>query len=223
MQDNVLSICNLGIAFMSDGKEDVLYKNFSYEFVPGIYTLIGESGCGKSTLMRAIVNLQSYSGQILLNGAPIGLSSHNAYMLHQHYADFPWCTVLQNVLMAYKAQRVKITKERITEATNILKTLGLGEHLSKKTGKFASEISGGQSQRVSLAVGFACRPKIFLLDEPTSALDRQNTLLVEEMLIDYQNKMNAIIIIITHDPKVPDELGARKLMMSKDFRIRENG
>ncbi len=216
-----LKLDKLTISYVQpDGSTNTIYKNFTKEFAPGIYTLLGESGCGKSTLMRAISGLKECeAGQILLNGKVLKKANPEVYMLHQHYADFPWCSVYKNVLMAYKAKKIKITSKEKNEAMQILELLGLKEQANKKVGEFNSEVSGGQSQRLSFAIGLAMKPKVWLLDEPTSALDRENMIKVANILKNYQKSTQAIIIAITHDISFAKELDSTEIVLDKSIRI----
>lgn len=205
-----------------DGSKNTIYKNFTKEFEPGIYTLLGESGCGKSTLMRTIAGLKEYeTGQILLDGKVLKKANPAVFMLHQHYADFPWHSVYKNVLMAYKAKKIRITSKEKKEAMDILELLGLKEHANKKVGEFNSEVSGGQSQRLSFAIGLAMKPKVWLLDEPTSALDSENMEKVAAILKNYQQNTQAIIIAITHDLNFAKRLNSTEIKLDESIRITE--
>lgn len=215
-----LELKNLTISYENHGEKNTIYSNYSQEFVSGIYCFTGESGCGKSTLMRTIVGLKEPdSGEILLDGVQVPKRTADIQMVHQHYKDFPWLTAEKNVELAYKVRKRKITKRVKKEIKGFLKSFGLLEQANKKVGDFNGEISGGQSQRLSICVALAAKPKLLLMDEPTSALDTENMKNVARIIKEYQRKTDSIIIIITHDPKFLIELGAKEILLDETARL----
>lgn len=210
---NILQLRNFGMRF----DENVLFTHMDLDLEPGIYAFSGPSGCGKSTLMRCIAGLENrYTGEIFLNGEKQVWCSQDKHMMMQHYTSFPWLNVLENALMVYKGHQITPTAEDIKEAKEILKKLGLEEHLDK----LPSQISGGQDQRLSLASAIMNRwSKVFLYDEPTSALDNDNDMIVVEMIKEHQKKYGTIEIIITHEEHVIEGLGAKILEFTPEFRL----
>lgn len=210
----LLQFRNFGIAFDSN----VIFENFEYEFKPGIYAFSGTSGVGKTTLMRCIAGLEKrYTGEILLNGKVLTGTTPDIHMVHQHYTSYPWLNVVKNVLMVYKGHKVKITKEHIDEAKEVLTRFGLGEHLNK----IPSQISGGQDQRLSLCTAFV-NPwsKVILYDEPSSALDSDNTKILVELIKEHQAKYQTIEIVITHDQNLLKNLNPIIIYFTPEFRLR---
>lgn len=211
---NELTVKNFSLAY----GDNVLFKNFTYTFKPGIYIFSGESGVGKTTLMRFIAGLEHRcTGEIIVDGEAIKKYSPKIHMVHQHYTSFPWLNLVDNALMVYRGHKKPIGPEDVEEAKNILTKLGLGAHLEK----YPTQISGGQDQRLSLANAFINKwSNVILYDEPSSALDEANTLLVAEMILEHQRKFNTVEIVITHQDELEEALNGTILKFEKDFRIR---
>lgn len=147
------------------GRRNVI-RDLSLEVHAGRVTgLLGPSGSGKSTLIRALIGVQAgVRGTITLLGHPAGaraLSRRVAYM-SQSAAIYDDLSVIQNV--AYFAAALG---QRGAEVARVIEAVDLTEYA--KT--LVSRLSGGQRNRVALAVALLGRPEILVLDEPTVGLD----------------------------------------------------
>lgn len=170
------------------GYDKPLMKPLSLNFEQGkVYGILGKSGCGKSTLLRTIAKMEKpLSGHICRN------NNWQIYMMHQKYTNFNWLTCLDNVLIAERNKSKR--KEKITQAQEVLKQVGLGEYLDR----YPSELSGGMQQRLSLARVLFVKPKILLMDEPLSALDDNTREKMQKLIMDIHKETNNTIIMVTH-------------------------
>ena len=211
--DNILKIENFSLSF----GENELFRNLTCQFTPGIYTFSGPSGVGKSTLMRAIAGLNTdYTGTISVNGQVCKSYTPLVHMMHQHYTSFPWLDCIENTIMIWKGHKMKVTKEMREYAIEVLKALGLEEHMHKKPG----QLSGGQDQRLSIASALINDVSpIIMYDEMTSALDEQNDYIIVDLIKKHQQKNNNIVIVITHEEHVKEALGGKDIFFSEEFRI----
>ncbi len=160
--------------------------------------LLGPSGCGKSTVLNFIAQLKKPTlGEILINDKPISASIP---MVFQQYSNFPWLTVLQNVMLSdtYKGISGKESKDRAME---MIKKVGLSGHENKYAqGAPEGALSGGQLQRVAIARSLMANPKILLMDEPFGALDINTRYSMQLLLAEMWSDLHATIVLVTHDP-----------------------
>lgn len=166
--------------------------------------LLGQSGCGKTSTMRCIAGLETPSqGTIAIGGKTVFDASNrktvppnkrNVGMVFQSYAVWPHRTVLENVMFPLSMKGLK-KREASAKALTVLDKVGLAEFAARG----ASQLSGGQMQRVALARSIAMQPDVLLLDEPLSNLDARlrEGLRVELRRIQLEN--NLTTLYVTHD------------------------
>ncbi|MHC4658488.1 MAG: ABC transporter ATP-binding protein [Planctomycetota bacterium] len=187
-------------------------RDISFEVQRGQYfVLLGASGVGKSVLLETIAGLvRPDAGRIFLDGRDITqekIQKRRISMVFQSSALFPNMTVYDNIAYPLRCRRLKNSQihERVAELTS---DFGVS-HLLKANPR---TLSGGESQRVSLARAVASEPRCLLLDEPMSSLDTKSRCEMRALL----RKINAagqMIIHVTHDYTEAVSLGTHIAVM----------
>jgi lipoprotein-releasing system ATP-binding protein len=187
-----------------------------------IVSIVGSSGAGKSTLLHILGTLdKADEGRISLNGQQLEQLSgrklaafrnkHIGFVFQFHHL-LPEFTALENVCIpGWIAGQKK--KEVVIKATELLKTLGLGDRLENKP----QQLSGGEQQRVAVARALINSPAIVMADEPTGNLDSANAKELHQLFIDLRNKFNQTFLIVTHNEELA-KMSDRILMM-KDGKM----
>jgi multiple sugar transport system ATP-binding protein len=189
----------------------------SREFV----AFLGPSGSGKSTLLRIIAGLETAdAGEVWLEGRridPLPPGQRGVAMVFQHYALYPHMSVRENMAFGPKNARVPADEidRRIEAAAKVLEIEPL---LERKPG----QLSGGQRQRVAIGRAIVKQPKLFLLDEPLSNLDAALRLRTRVELAQLKQKVDAAVIMVTHDQAEAMTLADRIVVMN-DRRIQQVG
>ena len=166
--------------------------------------IVGPSGSGKTTLLNLIGAIDvPDAGKILVDSEDITKYSNSKkieYRLNkvgfvfQFFNLLPYLTALENVefpmILAGVSREVR--KKRAKE---LLGKVGLGNKIDNKP----SELSGGEQQRVAIAVALANDPDIILADEPTGELDFETSRMIADLFSELHRELNKTIIIATHD------------------------
>lgn len=195
------------------------------EIDPGRTTvLIGPSGCGKSTLLRLLIGLAEpdagsvrFDGQALSDANIAALRLRMGYVIQQG-GLFPHLTAGANVtLMAeqlgWDAGRIRQRLAQLSDLTHFPRD-GLG--------RYPSELSGGQNQRVALMRALMLDPEVLLLDEPLGALDPMIRYELQQDLKEIFAALHKTVVLVTHDLAEAAFLGQRIVLM-RDGRILQSG
>ena len=198
----------------------VVLKNISLDIGEGeIVSILGPSGCGKTTLLNLILGIvDSDGGRIIFNGedlTDVPMEKRGFNIVFQDYALFPNLNVYQNITYGLRNKPEISSKEEVEE---LIRLLGLEEHLTKRIG----QLSGGQKQRVALARTMVMKPRILLLDEPLSALDGVIKESIKDRIRTIAKEYNLTTIIVTHDPEEALTLSDR-VMIINDGEIAQFG
>jgi len=186
--------------------EGICLETQGEEFI----ALLGPSGCGKSTLLYLIGGfLPIEGGSISVDGVPVTGPGPDRGVVFQHFALFPWKTILQNVL--YGLERKGVARgEREDKARYFLNLVGLKGFEDN----FPSQLSGGMKQRAAIARTLAVDPKVLLMDEPFGALDAQTRALMQSELLNIWRASPKTVVFVTHDVQEAVYLANRVFVMS---------
>ena len=173
-------------------------------------SLLGPSGCGKSTLLYLIGwFLPVEAGSISVEDRVVSGPGPDRGIVFQHFALFPWKTVIQNVLYGLEKQGMP-RDERVQRAREYLELVGLGGFADS----YPSQLSGGMKQRAAIARTLAIDPNILLMDEPFGALDAQTRSLMQVELLRIWQRTRKTVIFVTHDVQEAVFLSERIAVMS---------
>lgn len=177
------------------------------------FTLIGESGCGKTTALRIIAGLEIPSrGSVMLDDRDITdlqPEKRGIGMVFQKALLFPHMSVFENLAFALKIKNISRIEIK-NNIKDILKEMDLEGYESK----YPRELSGGESQRVSLARSLLLNPEVLLMDEPFSALDVNTRLEMQKLIKKLHTSRNMTIVFVTHDLEEAFSLSDRVAIVS---------
>lgn len=171
--------------------------------------LVGPSGSGKSTLMNILGGLDTpTAGQVHVGEHNLlEMSRRDQTIYRRQQVGFVWqqtarnllpyLTATENVELPMALNRLK-SGERRKRATELLELVGLAHRLNHRPDR----LSGGEQQRVAIAVGMANHPRLLLADEPTGEVDSEASDQIFKVLTDFNKAFGVTIIIVTHDMAV---------------------
>jgi putative ABC transport system ATP-binding protein len=171
--------------------------------------IVGASGSGKSTLLNILGGLDEPSaGRASVAGNDLmGMTDEDRTRYRRQVIGFMWQQTGRNLLPYLSAVEnvempmiLKGSSNRRERALELLELVGL----ENRAGHRPAQLSGGEQQRVAVAVALANEPAVVLADEPTGELDTATAVQVFEVLADVADKRGVTIVVVTHDPLVAD-------------------
>ncbi len=223
MKKIILEVDNIQKYFGNKSNITKAIDNISFTVNEGEFVgIMGASGSGKTTLLNCISTIDKVtSGYILIEDEDItkinkrNIAEFRRKRLGFIFQDFNLLDTLtgyENISLALSINNVKsdlLMKkvEEVAERLNIMEVLN----------KYPYQMSGGQQQRVAAARAIVTNPSIILADEPTGALDSQNSRMLLTMFEEMNNKMDATILMVTHDPLAASY--CNRILFLKDGKI----
>ena len=225
----LLEVSNLTTNFYTDDGIVRAVDGVSFQVLDGeVLGLVGESGCGKSVTSISIMGLidspgRIVDGKILFEGKNLlefsdsqmdALRGNRMSMIFQQPLSSlnPLFTIGDQVMEVLQTHRRVEKEEAWKTAVDLLKIVGMPDP-EKKAYAYPHEISGGQAQRVMIAIALALSPKLLIADEPTTALDVTIQAQILDLMKGLRSQFNTSIIFITHDLGVVAEMADRVAVM----------
>ncbi|MCL1868843.1 MAG: ABC transporter ATP-binding protein [Promicromonosporaceae bacterium] len=233
----ILEVRDLGVEFFVDGEWFPAAQDVSYDVRPGeVLAIVGESGSGKTQTSMSLLGLLPTNGRAsgsarLAGRELLGLShkqlskvrGKDVAVIFQEpmTALNPVYTIGFQIVETLRVHFDISPKAARAKAIELLRMVDLPDP-EKSVDKYPHQLSGGQRQRAMIAQALACEPKLLIADEPTTALDVTVQAEILKLMRDLRHRVDAGIILITHDMGVVADLSDRVMVM-KSGRVVEAG
>jgi peptide/nickel transport system ATP-binding protein len=233
----ILEVRDLTVEFFVDGEWFPAAQDVEYDVRPGeVLAIVGESGSGKTQSSMSLIGLLPPNGRAsgsakLAGRELLGLNhkqlssvrGNDVAVIFQEpmTALNPVYTVGFQIVETLRVHFEMTPKQARVRAIELLRLVDLPDP-EKAVDKYPHQLSGGQRQRAMIAQALACEPKLLIADEPTTALDVTVQAEILKLMRDLRHRVDAGIILITHDMGVVADLSDRVMVM-KNGRVVESG
>ena len=238
--DNIIDCDSLVKIYKTDEVEVMALQGLELTIKKGeLMAVIGKSGSGKSTLLNMIGGLERATAcKLYVDGKDLfAMTDKELVEYRKHTVGFVWqknsrnllpyMTALENVQVPmYFDKDNKADREK--KAYDLLCKVGLKE----KVNSYPSQMSGGEQQRVAIAIALANDPKILLADEPTGAVDSKTSDMIQDLFRKLNEELGITVIIVTHDISLANKVSrvvmiadgkiSTEKIMKEDYRKRIN-
>jgi len=211
------------VTFSYDGKRDVL-KHASMNFgSTGMCAIVGESGSGKSTVVNLLLGAyHPQQGSILVGNKPLETLSRESYYSHISVVSYNTYIFNETIRQNFMLAKDNVTDEEIYSA---LKKVNLYDFiidnggLDKVITEDAANISGGQKQRLALAINLVANKDIYIFDEATSNIDIESEAIIMNNIKELSKEKS--VIVISH--RLANVIAADTIYYIEDGEVKENG
>ena len=211
------------VTFSYDGKRDVL-KHASMNFdSTGMHAIVGESGSGKSTIVNLLLGAyHPQQGSILVGDKLLEILSRDAYYSHISVVSYNTYIFNETIRQNFALAKANVTDEEIY---NALKKVNLYDFiidnggLDKVITEDAANISGGQKQRLALAINLVANKDIYIFDEATSNIDIESEAIIMNNIKELSKEK--AVIVISH--RLANVIAADTIYYIEDGEVKEHG
>ena len=212
-----------GVTFSYDGKRDVL-KDVTMSFPRvGMTAIVGESGCGKSTVVNLLSGAYRPSeGEVLAGGKKLSEISRAGWYSHLAIVSYNSYIFNESVRDNFKLAHPEVSDEEIyaaLEQVRLAEFVKSGGGLDKVIAEDGDNISGGQKQRLALAVALIADKEIYAFDEATSNIDGDSEAIIMDNIRKLSKAKN--VIVISH--RLANVVPADNIYFMSDGEVKESG
>ena len=235
----LLEIENLTVTFQTAGGQFTAVDRVSLSLAAGeIVSIVGESGSGKSVAMLALMGLLPWTATVTADVLRFDgkdmlrltrrqlrqiIGCELAMIFQEPMTSLNPCFTIgfqiEEVLRFHLGMDRAARRARALE---LLEQVGIPEP-AQRINAFPHQLSGGQNQRVMIAMAIACKPKLLIADEPTTALDVTIQKQILDLLVSLQASHGMGLIMITHNIGVVAETADRVVVQYKGLKMEEAG
>lgn len=217
------AICLNDVTFSYDHKRNVL-KNVSMCFPErGLTAIVGESGCGKSTVVNMLVGAyRPQQGSVTVGGIPLEKLSRESYYSRLAAVSYNTYIFNQSVRENFKLADKNVSDEQIYDAlerVNLAEFIRENGGLDKVITEDAANISGGQKQRLALAVNLVADKDVYVFDEATSNIDIESEAIIMRNVKALSREKS--VVVISH--RLANVVPADKIYYMENGEVKEEG
>lgn len=211
------------VSFSYDGRREVL-RGVDMTFPrTGMTSIVGESGCGKSTVVNLLTGaLRPDGGQVTADGRPLESLSRESYYSRLAVVSCSTYVFNESVRENFRLAKEDVTEDEMRaalEEVNLSEFIAEGGGLDRLITEDAANISGGQRQRLALAVNLAADKDIYIFDEATSNIDIESEAVIMEAIRRLSRRK--AVIVISH--RLANVVPSDRIYYMESGRVAESG